>query len=213
MAYAEEKHSLRQVSSIAGVVLVHAAIGYAFISGLAYQVYTELPTILQVINIPEDTPPPPPPPEPRAEARTERVSVPDKVVTVVGQPGDGIVAPPPPLPTTEQPTIDPAPPPMPSMASGPRVKGVRARWITTEDYPSSSVRNNEEGSVAITVRVGADGRVASCEITTSSGYPALDALTCRLYARRARFDPALDSNGAAIPATYSDRVRWQLPTE
>ena len=96
MAYAEEKHSLRQVSSIAGVVLVHAAIGYAFISGLAYQVYTELPTILQVINIPEDTPPP----EPRAEARTERVSVPDKVVTVVGQPGDGIVAPPPPLPTT-----------------------------------------------------------------------------------------------------------------
>lgn len=118
------------------------------------------------------------------------------------------------LPTTDEPKIDLTPlPSLPRLASGPRVKGNRAQWITTEDYPSSSVRNNEEGSVSISARVGADGRIASCEVTASNGHPTLDATTCRLYTRRARFDPAKDSSGVATPATYSDRVRWQLPQE
>lgn len=214
MAYSQEKYNLRNASSIAGVVLVHAAIGYAFISGLAYRVITELPPVFEVRSIPDDVTPPPLPKD-QPPPKSERVTTSDQVVVVTRAQDQIIVPPDPPFftPTTEKPRIDPLPPPQPSLASGPRVRGKRMSWITTEDYPSASIRNNEEGTVAIAVRVGADGRVSSCEVTGSSGYPALDAVTCRLYARRARFEPALDADGVAVAATYSDRVRWQLPRE
>ena len=50
-------------------------------------------------------------------------------------------------------------------------------------------------------------------VTGSSGHPALDAATCRLYPRRARFSAARDGAGNPIESTYADRVRWQLPRE
>jgi periplasmic protein TonB len=215
MAYSDQRHSSRHVVSIVGVAAVHAAIGYAFISGLAMEVLTRVPTILQVIDIPVDAPPPSLPEAPPPEKAVERVTTPEKVVVMASDANQNVV----PkvldiFPTSETPKIElTPPPPVPSLASRPRVKGSRSQWITTDDYPASSLRNNEAGSVAISVTVGADGRVAACEVAVPSGYPALDAATCRLYTRRARFDPAKDASGAAVPATYADRVRWQLPPE
>ena len=69
----------------------------------------------------------------------------------------------------------------------------------------------EEGAVAFTVQIGADGRVTSCSVTASSGSSVLDRATCRLYAQRARFAPARDDAGNQIGSRYSDRVRWELP--
>ena len=42
-------------------------------------------------------------------------------------------------------------------------------------------------------------------------YPGLDAATCDKLARRAKFDPASDETGAAVPGTYTGAVRWQIP--
>lgn len=72
MSYIDQKHSSRQVSSIVGVAIVHAAIGYAFISGLAMEVWTNVPNILRVISLPADKPPPLPKTPPQ-EAQAERV--------------------------------------------------------------------------------------------------------------------------------------------
>jgi protein TonB len=42
------------------------------------------------------------------------------------------------------------------------------------DYPSASRRCREEGKVAITYCVGADGRVENVQVVTSSGFARLD---------------------------------------
>ena len=61
--------------------------------------------------------------------------------------------------------------------------------------------------------VGTNGRVTSCKVTRSSNYVALDQATCRFYAKRARFTPALAEDGTPVEASYVDRVRWQLPAQ
>jgi protein TonB len=63
------------------------------------------------------------------------------------------------------------------------------------------------------LRGGADGRVLGCQVTESSGRQALDDATCRYYAKRARFTPALSVDGTPVESSYSDRVVWRLPEE
>lgn len=83
--------------------------------------------------------------------------------------------------------------------------------MTTDDYPSSSLREEAEGVTGTRLSVGPDGRVTNCEVTSSSGNSALDQAACRNLLRRARFEPALDRDGNPVASTFPKRVRWQLP--
>jgi TonB family protein len=82
--------------------------------------------------------------------------------------------------------------------------------ITNDDYPASAVRLKAEGSVEITVTVGADGRIADCTVSESSGSASLDSTTCSLARRRFLYDPARDARGNAVPGSVTRRVRWSL---
>lgn len=218
MAYTDQ-HTHVRLKPIAGVALVHLAIGYAFISGLAMDVMRHVPTVIQLIDVPELTPPPPNVPEPPA-ARPETpraVVTPRAEVTLPPRPAVDLLATTPVLPPL-QPAIDtprvadlPPPPPAASRASGARARGDRAGWISTDDYPPRALRNGEEGSVGISLRIGADGRVSDCAVTASSGSATLDEATCRLYQRRARFTPARDEAGNPMASTFTDRIRWTIP--
>ena len=218
MAYVDQHRGSRQLSSIAGVAAVHALIGYAFVSGLAMNVIHETFPIFKVDSIP-DTPVPPPnlPPPPKQKAST-----PERVTTVRpafdASASDTTLFVPPNLPELPKQIDDPivretpAEPPA-SKSAGPRVGSGRSGWITADDYPSAAIRAGDEGTVGIQVTIGSDGRVAACTVTAPSGHPALDAATCRLYQRRARFTAALDAAGTPVSASYSDRVRWVLPPQ
>ncbi len=92
-----------------------------------------------------------------------------------------------------------------------RARGNEASWVTTDDYPSSALREEAQGTTATRLTVGADGRVTNCEVTGSSGNSALDQAACRNLQRRARFEPALDRDGNPTTGVYMKRVRWQLP--
>ena len=215
MAYVDRSTSSRQLPAIAGVAVVHALIGYAFVSGLAMNVIHTVVPVFTVASI-ADTPPPPPIPQPRPLPKAQPSQ--ERVTTVrpafdTGPAQTALVLPPEiphvdvaPATVIETPPVRPA-----SKAAGPRVKGERAGWITTEDYPSASIRAGEAGTVGIAVTVGTDGRVSGCTVTASSGHPALDATACRLYERRARFAPALDDAGNPVAAPYPDPIRWELP--
>lgn len=96
----------------------------------------------------------------------------------------------------------------------------RASWITSDDYPSRLLRMELSGTVSYALDVSVNGRVKNC--TTDNSYPTnadgtpnhmleLNAATCRLITRRARFQPATDANGRPIAARSSGRVRWTLP--
>jgi protein TonB len=85
------------------------------------------------------------------------------------------------------------------------------RWITTDDYSRSDLTRNREGTARYRLVIGSDGRVDACEITSSTGHTSLDTATCRLIERRARFDPATNSQGNRVVGTYSGSVTWQIP--
>src|SRR5690606_7423072 len=102
-----------------------------------------------------------------------------------------------------KPYPDPGPIVTPSPIPTPLIQPVAAapsndvrRWITSDDYPRRSLVDGSEGLARYRLIVGTNGRVSSCEITTSTGDTLLDQTTCRLLTREARFTPATDGNGA-----------------
>lgn len=99
-----------------------------------------------------------------------------------------------------------------SMVKPPVPKGNPGNWVNTNDYPSYALKEEREGTVRFTLDVDERGRVAGCEIVGSSGSVDLDEATCSNVQKRARFEPATDASGAAIRSTFTNSVRWQIPS-
>jgi protein TonB len=53
--------------------------------------------------------------------------------------------------------------------------------------------------------------VTGCTITRSTGHAPLDAATCELVTKRARFDAARDTSGRAAAGQYKGSITWQIP--
>lgn len=122
------------------------------------------------------------------------------------------VPPPPPAPPPiAYPT--PAPRPGPNLARPATPANNPGSWVMPNDYPSRALREERSGITGFRVTVGPDGWVTACQITSSSGHPDLDAATCANISVRARFTPALDYDGNPTAGTYSNRVRWVIPSE
>lgn len=219
MAYADQRMSQGKITAIIIVALLHALLGYAFITGLAYNVVKKVAKDLKTFDVTEEPPPPeeaPPPPPPEKVVEPPPVVTPPPIVRTNTAPAPIIqtvnVAPPPVI----TPTAPPAPPPPPK----PKVAAQRAAprgnpgsWATDEDYPPSAQRAGAAGTSGFRLTVGTDGRVTACSITSSSGNSALDDATCKLVTRRARFTPAKDETGAAVTDTYANRIVWRIPEE
>jgi protein TonB len=86
-----------------------------------------------------------------------------------------------------------------------------AAYIHELDYPAAALQARQSGTVRFSLDVGPDGRVTGCTITRSSGSSLLDASTCRLIRARARFSPAIDSNGNPAPSRIDQQFTWKLP--
>jgi periplasmic protein TonB len=79
-----------------------------------------------------------------------------------------------------------------------------------ENYPPRAVRDEVEGRVGVRVSVGANGRVAACSVTNSSGSSILDDAACQDMTRFARFKPALNDAGNPITASWTTTIVYQL---
>lgn len=79
------------------------------------------------------------------------------------------------------------------------------------DYPVEALRNDEDGTVTMQIRIGADGRVQECEVTGSSGSAALDEGACRGMKEYARYNPARNSTGEPIASGTAQSIRYVLP--
>jgi TonB family protein len=97
--------------------------------------------------------------------------------------------------------------PGPSRAMAPSLP----QLFSSDDYPAEALRAGEQGTVAFQLEVGADGSVAACTVTSSSGSASLDSTTCRLLRERARFTPARDSSGKPVSDTVVSRITWRIP--
>jgi protein TonB len=202
--------------AIAIVVMLHAALGYAFITGLAYNVVKKAVQDLKTFDVEDQPPPPeapPPPPPKQVEVQPPPVVTPPPLVQTpqVMQP-PLVQTPAPPPPMLAPPTPAP-PPPKPSIATPGKAKGNPGDWVTSEDYPASEMRAEHQGVTGFRLDVGPDGKATNCTVTASSGFPALDDTACRMLIRRGRFSPAKDASGTPMPFSYSNRVRWQIPKD
>ncbi|WP_430444274.1 energy transducer TonB [Sphingorhabdus contaminans] len=220
MAYADQDGmSTNRLVSVIIVILLHAFLGYALVTGLAYDAVVAIKEKMTVVDVKEEEPPEEeePPPEPEKQIEPPVVSPPPMVVTVTPPPTVRTVDTPPPaapiVPTAAPPAPSAPPPPPPPVAKRPNPipKGNPGNWANTNDYPSRALQQEREGTTGFRVTVGPNGRVTDCQITSSSGHADLDQATCSNVTRRARFEPALDGSGNPTTGTYSNRVRWQIP--
>ena len=92
----------------------------------------------------------------------------------------------------------------------PRPANDKATWFGTDDIPLAQGEVVED-SMSYSLIVGADGRVAACEIVRASFSATLDQAICRALSERARFEPASDENGTPAVGTYNGTVKWDFP--
>lgn len=85
-----------------------------------------------------------------------------------------------------------------------------AYLITAKDYPPEARRKRREGVVEFMAVVNKDGRVWNCLVLQSSAHAILKQATCDLITQRARFDPAINAEGAAVLGMYLGQISWDL---
>jgi TonB family protein len=84
-------------------------------------------------------------------------------------------------------------------------------WFEFRDYPMKAFEKNQEGITRFELLVSPDGSIASCKITSSSGFEELDRTTCYLAQKRVKFRAARDSDGRAVWGVYKSQAAWALP--
>jgi protein TonB len=219
-----------------GAVAIHALLGYALIAGLKVALPVRLAgDSLIVINLKPPSPPPQPQPEPPLKPR-----IPDKqggaAPAPKAEPLPIITAPvpAPPIP----PRLIPAPQIMTGgggagggtggIGTGQGSGGTGAgqgegagdgRGFTSARQIRGRFRNSDfpasakgAGRLRIGVRyaVGPSGTVENCEIIQPSGYPEVDAMTCRVITERYRFRPARDGEGVPITEVLEEDYSWRV---
>ena len=109
--------------------------------------------------------------------------------------------------------LQPAAAEPPAPAPPPRPTDWPFNLVSGDDYPAAALRAEAQGTVRYRLEIGANGRVTNCAVTGSSGSIPLDQATCRIVRVRARFAPARDSQGNAVPDAREGHMIWRLPRE
>ncbi|WP_339688839.1 TonB family protein [uncultured Parasphingorhabdus sp.] len=228
MEYRTEDGWSDRAKSLFAVVVIHAAIGYALVSGLGTDMAKTVSAGFKVINI-KAPPPPEPVPDEQPVKAEEQPASPENLKAQATQ----IVAPEPVVkldivsPVVAAPIVglgndnDAGASDRPGsgfgsggqgdgfggggIVSGPRHLSGR---IARKDIPRSVWKSGSRGNVVAHFTVGVDGRASDCTVRQSSGHPALDATTCRLIEQRFRFEPARDARGRAVPRPYGWLQEW-----
>lgn len=204
------------------VAVINAVLGYAFVTGLAYQYVKKASEKLNTFDVEEPPPPPeevpPPPPPPDQPMQPPPVVTPPPIVSVPTPPVNVVTSVPTPPPVyvpapIAAPPAPPAPPPPPRVSQKAGLKGNPGQYFSSDNYPPSALRAGAQGRVVASLSVGTDGRVTACTVTSSSGNSDLDDTTCRIARSRIRFTPAKDDAGSPIASTYTLPVSWRLPED
>lgn len=84
------------------------------------------------------------------------------------------------------------------------------KLFSSDDYPRVALHNDGTGTVQAMLLISEAGRIASCMVTETSGHASLDAQTCVILSRRARFKPAIGPDGKPAKSATTARIRWKM---
>jgi protein TonB len=215
MAYVDKQPLSRKLANLGTAGAIELALGVALVTSLTITVVpkVEAPQI-KATNIEKEVPPPP---DSRPSAKPIDTVI-DTVKPIIDVPTPDSATLVYPTPTVRDVGYDRGPDPTPMTKPSPRFtptaavpRNASSGWVTTDDYPRRELIAGHQGTTAFRVTVGTEGRVQNCQVTRSSGFPALDRAACERITRRARFDPATDETGAKVAGSYTGSVHWQIP--
>jgi protein TonB len=89
-------------------------------------------------------------------------------------------------------------------------RGNLAGLFSSDDYPVDALNREEQGTVHAELVVSERGKVIACKVLSSSGSASLDLTTCNILTKRARFTPAMSSDGRTVAGTFTQRITWRL---
>lgn len=214
-------------AAILGAFGVPAGFGVLLVTGLAIKhTFVDPVPDLAGYQVPIEAPPPPPPPETKPEqtdvvrdqpTAVTQPTMPDTDFTLsdsnpietFAEADDFVIGPVEVVPAGGAGTIAPMPSLLDPISASPR--NDPGRWVSDSDYRSNWIRKEWAGVAGFAVTIDAKGKVSDCTITRSTGHGAMDAATCKLIQRRAKFNPAKDSYGNPVAGSYSNSVNWRLP--
>jgi protein TonB len=210
MAYAPSESTAfftRRGVVFLAIVALHALFFWALATGMSHRVIEAVLGPIETRMIeeapkPEDKPPPPPPkietPPPYVPPPEVAIEIPMDAAptTAIRQTTQQVpVAQPPPAPVAVIPRTSPK--------SDPR------RPLTQPEYPPSSRRAGETGTVILEVYVLETGRAGDVRVKQSSGFPKLDEAAVRDVKRSWRLQPGTE-NGKPVPMWGQFAVTFKL---
>ena len=194
---------------LAIIIALHVGMFWLLNSGLSHQIIDVVLGPMETKMIEEapkqDEPPPPPPP--KIETPPPFVPPPEIDIAIApdAPPTNAIQQ-----TTTERPV---APPPIaaPAPAAVPRTapRSDSRRPLTQPEYPPSSRRAGEAGTVILEVLVLENGRVGDARVKQSSGFPRLDEAAVREVKRSWRLVPGTE-NGKPVQMWGQFAVTFKL---
>jgi protein TonB len=190
------------------IVILHIGMFWLLNSGLSHQIIDVVlgPIETRMIDeAPKDDEPPPPPP-PKIETPPPFVPPPEISIDLPAEQTSSTAIQ---QTTTTRPVAQP--PPAPAAAAIPRTapRSDTRRPLTQPEYPPSSRRAGEAGTVILEVYVLETGRVGDARVKQSSGYPRLDEAAVREVKRSWRLVPGTE-NGKPVPMWGQFAVTFKL---
>jgi protein TonB len=194
MNFTQQRDPKKHLIGIMLVIALHIIVIWALVTGLAQKIVEVVKAPLETKIIQEIKPPPPPPlappPPPKLSAPPPPFIPPPEVVVATPPPVANTIqvtsSVAPPAPVAMVPSAPPeltgtdpvAAPPSPAPAAKePRhvAPVIDAKLACEEpEYPSTSRRNEEQGTVVLRFLVDVDGHVIDSKIATTSGFSRLD---------------------------------------
>ena len=224
-----------RAKALAGVLLVHVALGAVILTGLDVHTVGQAVEALKTIDIREPPPPPPEPPPP--QQRSERAKEEEGAAGKKAEPSP-VVAPKPRIVVPAKPPVAAAP--VAGTGSATR-SGAAASGTGTGaggsgsgrggggsgDFsgftPARLVRNLNHGDyrrltggrlpygrAMVSLQLDERGVPVECRVARSTGDSSVDSGLCPLITRRLRFRPAMDASGRPIPYRLEYVATWSL---
>ena len=189
------------------IVALHLGMYYVLNSGLSEHLVDVVlgPIETRMIEEAPKTDEPPPPPPPKIETPPPFVPPPEVAIELPAETSSTAIQ----TVTNVRPTAPP--PPVPQAAAVPRTapKSDSRRPLSQPEYPPSSRRAGEAGTVILEVYVLETGRVGEAKVKQSSGFPRLDEAAVREVKRSWRLVPGTE-NGKPVPMWGQFAVTFKL---
>ncbi len=212
-----EKSTGKNFTGITIVVLLHLLVAYGIVTGLGKRLVAKMVAPVETKIIEEVKPPPPkelppPPPPPEMKAPPPPFIPPVEVNVQQPPPPQNVIA----NATSVKPAtneLQKAPPAPPAAAPGP-AKSVHIPAVADfstcakPEWPKSSLRNEETGTVTLSFLIGVDGHVADSKVVKSSGFRELDKAAVNGISK-CRFKPGM-TDGKPEQAWMQMQYVWTL---